>query len=181
MDPNQVEVADVNAKMVLCTANDIEISDRTFYLGDFCRSPLHPERGLGTVILVTSKVRVADVFTEAPLQEWVDSSLLMHYSTVRCGDHVIYEDWVGVVEEVLEEVNVKFNDNNVENVVEIGSGAFQPGDTNNVRSFDNRLFALLLFFLKLFFLFIILAMIAFTVISVKRLALYWQTVSKSTR
>jgi translation initiation factor IF-1 len=111
----------------------LTIVDRTFIRGDYVRKSSEPNRGTGTVVQVETQVKLEDAFNHTPLDAWVSSEMLVNYVRISRGDHVAFGEWIGVVEEVLEEAMLQFVDGAVERVADLGSGLLQPGDTGEVR------------------------------------------------
>jgi hypothetical protein len=83
---------------------------------------------------VQTEVKLVDAFKSTPLDVWISSEKLVNYVRISRGDHVAFGEWIGVVEEVLEEAMLQFADGNVERVADLGSGLLQPGDTGEVDS-----------------------------------------------
>ncbi|GAA5986419.1 hypothetical protein JCM10908_003747 [Rhodotorula pacifica] len=84
--------------------------DKGFLRGDIVRprcapgaSMLPPPRGqLGQIVEMKTEVQLQRVLTGSELEGWFDAKELVAATRVNHGDHVVYGDWIGVVQEVFE-------------------------------------------------------------------------------
>jgi hypothetical protein len=137
-----VDVTYASNRRGLFEQSQLQLVDRTFLRGDYVRKPSDSKRATGIILDVETQVKVMDAFNQTPLDTWISTDKLVNYVRISRGDHVVYGEWIGVVEEVLEEAMVQFVDGTVERVADLGSGLLQPGDTGQVNT-GTELFSLL--------------------------------------
>ena len=84
---------------------ELELVDRSFQVGDICRTMTPDASSMlsGVVVSIFMQVALRCIETGLRLEGWVASKDICASACIRVGDHVIYNNWVGVVEGVFSE------------------------------------------------------------------------------
>ncbi|KIJ21893.1 hypothetical protein PAXINDRAFT_173916 [Paxillus involutus ATCC 200175] len=85
--------------------SDYELVDRTFQAGDYCKRGLDNVRS-GVVVGTEVQAKLAHAISGEPLSGWKDIKDLRHAANVNAGDYVVYDDWIGQVIELFDELVV---------------------------------------------------------------------------
>ncbi|KAF8560221.1 hypothetical protein OG21DRAFT_1452058 [Imleria badia] len=80
-----------------------ELVDRTFQAGDYCKRSLDDVRS-GVVVSTDVQARLVHAISSEPVKGWRDVKDLRHATTVNAGDYVVYDDWIGQVIELFDEL-----------------------------------------------------------------------------
>lgn len=88
-----------NGDIQVVSELDLELFERSFLKGDFVKHSLEdPESAV--VISVSSECRLEHVISGQRLEGFVPWELLKNDVKVEAKDKVVYDEWVGTVEEV---------------------------------------------------------------------------------
>lgn len=98
---------------------DYTLVDRTFQAGDYCKRNLDDVQS-GVVVSTGVQAKLAHAISGESVQGWKDVKRLRHAASINGGDYVVYDDWVGQVIELFDEVVVSASGSLVR-LPEIGS------------------------------------------------------------
>lgn len=97
---------------------------RDFILGDLVKRSLSAVES-AVITKISSEVRLEHVTTGQKLS-WTPYDKVTNALMVEVRDHVVYNNWIGTVEEVFEEALIQSTDGNVYYIAEMG-GTLEPG------------------------------------------------------
>jgi co-chaperonin GroES (HSP10) len=102
---NQYLVEWINKRRQTVNGHDLILRDRSFQVGDICRSTTQAQKNTisGVVANVKMEVQLQSVATATKTPDWISTTTLSKTACIEEGDHVIYKNWVGIVEIVFEE------------------------------------------------------------------------------
>ncbi|KAF8445792.1 hypothetical protein L210DRAFT_3757996 [Boletus edulis BED1] len=83
--------------------SEYELVDRTFQAGDYCKRSLDDVRS-GVVVSTHVQARLVHAISGVPVNGRRDVRDLRHATTVNAGDYVTYDDWIGQVIELFDEL-----------------------------------------------------------------------------
>lgn len=107
----------------------LTLRDRAFQLGDICEGIASPSLGSsGVVTNVRVDVSLQSTATASRKAECVASTALHRSACIEQGDHVIYKNWIGVVELVFEEALLNIRGANRPYKVYCVEGGLQYGN-----------------------------------------------------
>ncbi|GAA5892596.1 ubiquitin-conjugating enzyme E2 [Sporobolomyces salmoneus] len=106
-----------------------QIVDRGFLRGDIVRPARAPgtrapavKPQAGIIVDIDAQVQLQRVLEpHERLEEWYDSKLLVASARINRGDHVVYGDWVGLVEEVFEMAMIETGNGGLRRVCDVGT------------------------------------------------------------
>lgn len=84
---------------------DYTLVDRTFQTGDYCKRSIDDVCS-GVVVGTRVQAKLVHAITGEPVQDWKDVKDLRHSTSINGGDYVVYDDWVGQVIELFDELVV---------------------------------------------------------------------------
>lgn len=84
---------------------DYTLVDRTFQIGDYCKRSIDDVCS-GVVISTKVQAKLVHAITNEPVEGWKDVQDLRHSTSINGGDYVVYDDWVGQVIELFDELVV---------------------------------------------------------------------------
>ncbi|PWY97309.1 hypothetical protein BCV70DRAFT_228640 [Testicularia cyperi] len=82
--------------------DELELRDRPFMLGSICKRKLTDAQS-GVVTATSSTLKLQHIFSKDEIDHPVPSEDVVKSIAINHGDHVIVDDWVGEVDEVMEE------------------------------------------------------------------------------
>ncbi|KAG1749838.1 uncharacterized protein EDB91DRAFT_1109926 [Suillus paluster] len=85
--------------------SDYELVDRTFQSGDYCKRSVDDVRS-GVVTSIEAQARLVHAISGEKVQDWRDVKEVRRATDVDGGDYVIYDDWIGQVIELFDELLV---------------------------------------------------------------------------
>lgn len=80
---------------------DLTLMDRSFQVGDVCKSIAQSESDILSGVITDVRMEVAVTASKQP--DWIPTTSVSKSSCIEEGDHVIYNNWMGVVVLVSEE------------------------------------------------------------------------------
>jgi ubiquitin-conjugating enzyme E2 O len=105
----------------------IKIVDRGFLRGDLVKHNSTPSQS-GVIVSIDSKVQLQRVLPSTSDDvdvdikgQWFDSKDLVASARLNRGDHVIFQDWVGLIEEVFEMAMLELESGQLTRVCDVGS------------------------------------------------------------
>jgi ubiquitin-conjugating enzyme E2 O len=106
LQTDQYRIIFSSGRLLLAHASELELVDRSFQVGDICKTV--KTRGpnymvTGVVVDIKVKVALQDVNSKADVAGLVDARYIRPAADIRRDDHVIYNNWVGIVDNVFEE------------------------------------------------------------------------------
>ncbi|KAI6108452.1 hypothetical protein EDD16DRAFT_82091 [Pisolithus croceorrhizus] len=84
---------------------DYTLVDRTFQTGDYCKRSIDDVCS-GVVVGTNVQAKLVHAITGEPVEGWKDVKDLRHSTSINGGDYVVYDDWVGQVIELFDELVV---------------------------------------------------------------------------
>ncbi|KAJ6604506.1 hypothetical protein DFH09DRAFT_1257291 [Mycena vulgaris] len=100
--------------------SDLVLVDRAFHPGEFCKRSIDDVRS-GVVTKARVKGRCEHVVTGERLPGWTPLEDLSDRTYAEVGDYVTYDDWVGQVIELYDEVLVEISTGEIIRLPELGS------------------------------------------------------------
>ena len=88
----------------------------------------------GVITNLATQVQLQRVLSELPLPGWFDVKDLVAACRIARGDHVVWGDWVGMVEEVFEMAMVETTNGPPRRICDTGN-SLSVGSTTDVRCF----------------------------------------------
>ncbi|KIJ68200.1 hypothetical protein HYDPIDRAFT_24499 [Hydnomerulius pinastri MD-312] len=85
--------------------SEYELVDRTFQPGDYCKRSLDDVCS-GVVVNTEVQAKLMHAISGEAVEGWKDVKDLRHAANVNAGDYVVYDDWVGQVIELYDELVV---------------------------------------------------------------------------
>ncbi|KAG2075069.1 hypothetical protein BDR04DRAFT_1228845 [Suillus decipiens] len=85
--------------------SDYELVDRTFQSGDYCKRSVDDVRS-GVVTSIEAQARLVHAISGEQVEGWRDIKEVRRATEVDGGDYVIYDDWIGQVIELFDELLV---------------------------------------------------------------------------
>ncbi|KAG9314231.1 hypothetical protein JVU11DRAFT_5018 [Chiua virens] len=87
----------------IVSESEYELVDRTFQVGDYCKRSLDDVRS-GVVVGTHVQARLVHAINGEPIKGWRNIKELRHAANVNAGDYVVYDDWIGQVIELFDEL-----------------------------------------------------------------------------
>ncbi|KAJ6621581.1 hypothetical protein B0H10DRAFT_2016484 [Mycena sp. CBHHK59/15] len=100
--------------------SDLVLVDRIFHPGDFCKRSIDDVRS-GVVTDAHVNGRVEHVISGERLDRWITLDELSDRTYAEVGDYVTYDDWIGQVIELYDEVLVEVSTGDLIRLPELGS------------------------------------------------------------
>ncbi|KAF7320120.1 Isocitrate lyase [Mycena kentingensis (nom. inval.)] len=100
--------------------SELTLVDRSFHPGDFCKRSFEDAYS-GVVLDTRVEGKCEHVINATPVEGWVSLDQLSDREYAEVGDLVIFDDWVGQVIELYDEVLVETANNEIVRLPEIGS------------------------------------------------------------
>ncbi|WVQ93025.1 hypothetical protein IAU59_000088 [Kwoniella sp. CBS 9459] len=122
----EVGIADtISGDLSIVPESSLTLSSREFLKGDVVkRSLASPESAV--IVDMTTQVKLVHAITQTPLDEWVDYKLLKNSLSIEARDRVVYNGWIGTVEEVFEDGLIESQIGICYRLAEMG-GLLDPG------------------------------------------------------
>ncbi|GAA6004968.1 hypothetical protein JCM11491_002293 [Sporobolomyces phaffii] len=106
-----------------------QLVDRGFLRGDIVRParptgtlPLATKPQAGSIVEIKSEVELERVLEpHDKLEGWFDTDRLVASARINRGDHVVYGEWVGLVEEVFEMAMIETGSGSLRRVCDVGT------------------------------------------------------------
>ena len=91
----------------MLSRNVCQLSDRTFQIGDHVKSLEPTQNQVGIVVGAKTEVLLRGIFSrEFHKDRWIKGEDLSHSIRIGKGDRVIHGDWLGIVEEIWENLEI---------------------------------------------------------------------------
>ncbi|KAJ7275196.1 hypothetical protein B0H12DRAFT_1227721 [Mycena haematopus] len=100
--------------------SELELVDRTFHRGDFCKRSLDDVRS-GVVTNARVNGKCEHVVSGERIESWTKLEELSDRTYAEVGDYVVYDDWIGQVIELFDEVLVEISTGEIIHLPELGS------------------------------------------------------------
>ncbi|KAJ7092567.1 hypothetical protein C8R44DRAFT_816023 [Mycena epipterygia] len=100
--------------------SELVLVDRTFHPGDFCKRSIDDVRS-GVVTNAHVNGRCEHVISGERLEDWTTLEQLSDRTYAEVGDYVTYDDWIGQVIELYDEVLVEISTGEIIRLPELGS------------------------------------------------------------
>ncbi|KAJ7487432.1 hypothetical protein B0H11DRAFT_2013304 [Mycena galericulata] len=100
--------------------SELVLVDRTFHRGDFCKRSIDDVRS-GVVTRSRVKGRCEHVVSGERIEGWTTLEELSDRTYAEVGDYVTYDDWIGQVIELYDEVLVEISTGEIIRLPELGS------------------------------------------------------------
>ena len=91
-------------ELLIVPESTLSLVQREFLIGDIVKRSLANVES-AVVVEVSSEVRLEHVMSKIKVEDWVPYDLLKGAITLEARDKVIYDQWIGTVEEVGEFVH----------------------------------------------------------------------------
>lgn len=127
---DQVRVIWMDESETMQNVNDVELVDRGFLHGDYVASASDPTGQVGVVVDVNIAV---DLMTDdGSVIADVSSRNLKRVRDFAAGDYVVLGPWLGRIEDILDNVTVKFDDGSVCKVMKADPLCLKPVGKSNL-------------------------------------------------
>ncbi|KAF8213205.1 hypothetical protein K438DRAFT_1803556 [Mycena galopus ATCC 62051] len=100
--------------------SELVLVDRTFHRGDFCKRSIDDVRS-GVVTNARVNGRCEHVVSGERVEGWTKLEELSDRTYAEVGDYVVYDDWIGQVIELFDEVLVEISSGEIIRLPELGS------------------------------------------------------------
>ncbi|KAJ6519669.1 hypothetical protein C8R45DRAFT_30290 [Mycena sanguinolenta] len=99
---------------------ELVLVDRTFHRGEFCKRSLDDVRS-GVVVSAHVNGKCEHVVSGERIEGWTKLEELSDRTYAEVGDYVVYNDWIGQVIELFDEVLVEISNGEIIRLPELGS------------------------------------------------------------
>jgi hypothetical protein len=97
-------IESISGRRQTVNGKNLTLHDRAFQVGDICKSNITVAlEQSGVVTSVRMEVNLQSTATASRKADWFPTTSLRQSACIEEGDHVVYKNWIGVVELVFEE------------------------------------------------------------------------------
>ncbi|KAG7579412.1 Ubiquitin-conjugating enzyme E2 [Arabidopsis thaliana x Arabidopsis arenosa] len=135
LDGDQIRVLWMDNTEPVQDINDVTVVDRGFLHGDYVASAYEPTGQVGVVVDVNISVDL--LAPDGSIHKDISTKNLKRVRDFAVGDYVVHGPWLGRIDDVLDNVNVLFDDGSMCKVLRVEPLRLKPIPKNNLEEDAN--------------------------------------------